>query len=339
VDIEPQLDFVHTIQTPATDNFLLQTQAGRFISFNTNGANERMRILSNGRVGIGSINPNTQLDVVGGADAAETNLLTLRSNFVTPGTATGIRFVNSTSATSAVGMGMMVRQMNTGGKSETVFTQHGGGTPYGTLLERMRLSWIDGSGGSPNLRIGTPTGNRGSLSLVGGTGNAFALNLFPNTTMDADNTYTFPANTGTAGQVLRTDGLGNLSWIDPASAIMEFNQTTVNQNIGTTTFQTVHSVTITTTAGQRVLIIANVNVDHDDEEVIFARILRGATQIGEDWTWEEDDQTGSYIDDFVGTIMWVDTPGAGTHTYNLQLRGDDGSTIEIFNKFMVAMKF
>jgi hypothetical protein len=309
-----------------------------FISFNTNGANERMRILSNGRVGIGSINPNTQLDVVGGADGVESNLLTLRSNFVTPGTGTGLRFVNSTSVTSAVGLGIMVRQMNTNGKSETVFNQHGGGTPYSTLLERMRLGWLD-SQSSPNLRIGTPTNNRGSLSLIGGAGNAFALNLLPSTTMAADNTYTFPANTGTAGQVLRTDGAGALSWIDPASAIMEFSQTTVDQNIGTTSFQTVQSVTITTTAGQRVLIMANVNMDHDDEEVIFARIMRGATQVGEDWTWEEDDQTGSYIDDFVGTIMWVDTPGAGTHTYNLQIRGDDGTTIQLFNKFMVAMKF
>jgi hypothetical protein len=205
----------------------------------------------------------------------------------------------------------------------------------------MRLGWLD-SESSPNLRIGTlnnTTGGRGSLSLVGGTGNAFALNLLPNTGMAADNTYTFPANTGTAGQVLRTDGAGALSWIDPASAIMEFSQTTTDQNIGTTSFQTVQSVTVTTTAGQRVLIMANVNMDHDDEEVIFARIMRGATQVGEDWTWEEDDQTGSNIDDFVGTIMWVDTPGAGTHTYSLQMRGDDGTTIQLFNKFMVAMKF
>ena len=48
----------------------LQSDTGKDIAFNTNGANERMRILSGGNVGIGITSPAEKLDVVGNIKAS-----------------------------------------------------------------------------------------------------------------------------------------------------------------------------------------------------------------------------------------------------------------------------
>lgn len=45
----------------------------------------------------------------------------------------------------------------------------------------------------------------------------YTLTFNPNPTMTANVTWTFPPNAGTAGQVLSTDGSGNLSWITGGS--------------------------------------------------------------------------------------------------------------------------
>ncbi|MCS6982472.1 MAG: hypothetical protein NZM65_09810, partial [Flavobacteriales bacterium] len=106
-----------------------------------NTMTERVRITNQGRVGIGTTNPNTLVDVVGGASGSETRMLTLRSNFVANNTGTAIALINSTSATSNVGAELAAITTDaTNGASQLVFRTHGGGGSFGALLERMRLT-------------------------------------------------------------------------------------------------------------------------------------------------------------------------------------------------------
>ena len=67
--------------------------------FYTNST-EKMRILSNGRVGIGVTTPSFLTEIVGGTDTTETTLLQLRSNFGGVNTATTLAFGNSTNPTA-----------------------------------------------------------------------------------------------------------------------------------------------------------------------------------------------------------------------------------------------
>jgi len=52
----------------------------------------------------------------------------------------------------------------------------------------------------------------------GGNDPAHTLTLMAPASPAAGLTFTFPANAGTSGYVLKTDGAGNMSWVDPAAA-------------------------------------------------------------------------------------------------------------------------
>ena len=77
--------------------------AMRFYTGGVADANERMRILSGGNVGIGTTAPNNKLEVVGGTSEASTVLAQLRSAGTGNNTGTLLRFSNSTDAASDFG--------------------------------------------------------------------------------------------------------------------------------------------------------------------------------------------------------------------------------------------
>lgn len=108
-------------------------------------------IFTNGNVGIGTINPANRLDVVGGTSAVVNRLMTIRSNFTTANTGTGLALINSTSGISNVGSEFESVTTNASGLSHLRFKVHGGGGPNGALLERMRIL------GNGNVGIGTDT--------------------------------------------------------------------------------------------------------------------------------------------------------------------------------------
>lgn len=66
----------------------IESASTRALVFNTSGANERMRILSNGNVGIGTIDPDVKLHVAGGTDAEPA-----AGGFIVAGTITGANVV------------------------------------------------------------------------------------------------------------------------------------------------------------------------------------------------------------------------------------------------------
>ena len=68
-----------------------------------------------------------------------------------------------------------------------------------------------------------------TIKLNGSTAGSVALDAPASTTGNADITFKLPVADGTAGQVLKTDGSGNLSWADPN--ISEADQWYLNTNI------------------------------------------------------------------------------------------------------------
>ena len=54
-----------------------------------------------------------------------------------------------------------------------------------------------------------------SIKLNAQSGGSVALDAPTQTTSSADNVYKLPVADGSAGQVLKTDGSGNLSWVSP----------------------------------------------------------------------------------------------------------------------------
>ena len=54
-----------------------------------------------------------------------------------------------------------------------------------------------------------------SIKLNGSTGGSVSLDAPPSTTSQYDITFKLPVADGSAGQVLMTDGSGNLSWVNP----------------------------------------------------------------------------------------------------------------------------
>lgn len=119
---------------------------------------------------------------------------------------------------------------------------------------------------------------------------------------------------------------------------IDYSQTTGDFTL-TSGYGTLRSVTTTLKAGQTALLLAHVAWDHDDEEWVRFRFYRDGSPIGEDMEEEEDDVTGSFSDNTVSHLMWVDAPGAGTYTYSLRADGNDDTDKVIYNCSMVVIKF
>ena len=57
-----------------------------------------------------------------------------------------------------------------------------------------------------------------TIKLNGSTAGSVALDAPASTTGNADIAFKLPVADGSAGQVLQTDGNGNLSWVTPGTA-------------------------------------------------------------------------------------------------------------------------
>ena len=76
-----------------------------------------------------------------------------------------------------------------------------------------------------------------TIKLNGSTAGSVALDAPASTTGNADITFKLPIADGTAGQVLQTDGAGNLSWVSPNSGLVKLATIEVTEaNASTTAF-------------------------------------------------------------------------------------------------------
>jgi hypothetical protein len=190
-----------------TDAFLWNYSAGPLI-FGTNNA-AVARFDSSGNFGVGTVTPNTKMEVAGGST---TELRVVSSGNLTSGAASIVRLGGSNSATSGYfGYGGTSSQMD-------VWNTLAGALVFGTNnAERVRID----SSGNVGLGVVSPAarfdlgGDYKEGVVTANTGTAYTIALtgtVQNLTLTGNCTFTFPAAT-TAGRsfllILRQDGGGN----------------------------------------------------------------------------------------------------------------------------------
>ena len=156
---------------------------------------------------------------------------------------------------------------------------------------------------------------------------------------------TFPSGNGTSGQYLQGDGAGALSWQTvTAPAVLQVLQD-IKTDTDSTTNNITNSVTIAglsqaitmSAATNRVLVMAHISISGDSNSEAALSLYRGTTQI-----YLGDAGTGVRASTPVGmlwtsgawqgnpaSIVFVDTPGAGTHSYTVRFGGNGSSRIWI----------
>jgi len=77
-----------------------------------------------------------------------------------------------------------------------------------------------------------------TIKLVGSSSGSVALDAPASTTSGANIEFKLPVADGTAGQVLQTDGSGNLSWVTSTDdgSWVKLSSTTVSSDVGSLTF-------------------------------------------------------------------------------------------------------
>ena len=159
------------------------------------------------------------------------------------------------------------------------------------------------------------------------------------------NTLTLPNGNGSSGQYLQTNGSGGLSWATvtvPAPAVLQVLQD-IKTDADSTTNSIANSVTIAglsqnitmSAATNRVLVMAQVSIGGESDSEAALSLYRGTTQI-----YLGDAGTGVRASAPVGmawstrtwqgnsaSIVFVDTPGTGTHTYSVRFGGNGGTRI------------
>ena len=156
------------------------------------GLTERMTILNNGNVGIGTTNPVGKLEV---SNSEAVNL------FVTD-TGGAKAWINAGTSNTLLGSYTNHRTGLTVNGTEYLSVITGGNVGIGTTNP------------STLLQLGTAGTTAGTLSLAGGTSGLVTVDVAA-----AAGTWamTLPTSGGTNGYIMQTDGSGNLSWVDPAT--------------------------------------------------------------------------------------------------------------------------
>jgi hypothetical protein len=173
------------------------------------GDNELFWNNTNKRLGIGTTSPSRLLEVVGGSNASETSLLQVRSNFTGDGTASTIRFANSTDASAGNGAVELVAiRTNTAAAGDSDFVvRTAAGT---TLTERVRVT--------SNGRVGINTNAPAQALHIQGNGARIRMSTSSNPGLyrfDIESNF----NAGDTINFYGTDDFNFLKWIYTTSAL------------------------------------------------------------------------------------------------------------------------
>lgn len=173
---------------------------GSYISFSPSQV-EKVRIDTNGNVGIGTTTPATKLYVAGGAvriDDGQTYGFGA-SGLESYVQQTSNKFVFNNLQNSGY-------EFDTAGAGAAIRILDGGNVGIGTTTPTQKLQ-VNGSALLGSL------GNTTGTLLFANSSNAFTTTLQSSTTQASSLTFTLPNTSGSSGQVLQTDGAGVMSWI------------------------------------------------------------------------------------------------------------------------------
>tara|TARA_X000001036_G_scaffold79266_1_gene70917 strand:+ start:546 stop:1181 length:636 start_codon:yes stop_codon:yes gene_type:complete len=182
-----------------------------------------------------------------------------------------------------------------------------------------------------------------SIKLNAQSGGSVALNAPTQTTSSADVTFKLPVADGTAGQVLKTDGSGNLSWGNDSGVILQVKQTVKTDQFTSTAYAytdiTGLSVDITpSSASNKILVSFELQVGGSANNYASFRLLRDSTHIGASTVTDTDWRVGtlgslshenSYQLENTGT-SFLDSPNTTSAiTYKLQVSSYSNRTVSI----------
>jgi len=152
------------------------------------------------------------------------------------------------------------------------------------------------------------------------------------------NTLVLPPNNGTSGQVLQTDGNGNLTWVDQAAGgkVLQWvsgrytdDRETTNDTSNFVAMPDGLSIT-PTAASSRILIMCtlNINKDHNNESKIdFARTISGGSTTLSLSGASDGLTSWSSPNGFITMhLSWVDHPNTTTSTlYQVCIKAGGGT--------------
>ena len=203
---------------------------------NAAGIAERMRVTSGGLVGIGTISPVTGLDISRpGSGATDGGTITISRADTTASSGDTIGLIqfwnNDTQLSTQNYYGSIEMQaaqnITSDAAAGNMIFKTTGTTVAGSPLERMRIdasgnvaigsntatTRLDVTGAITSRPVGTLTGETGQILFRELSANGSnAVKIRAPDTLAADYVLTLPADDGASGEVLTTDGSGNLTW-------------------------------------------------------------------------------------------------------------------------------
>ena len=218
---------------------ILQSETGYAIGFNTNGANERMRITSGGDIGIGTTNPTRILDINGQSISnghqvrSTSDGSTLVGAFINRSNWTGGTLNNDLAIGSYAGnLTFFTNNSTTERMRITSVGNVGIGTTSPTSITNYVIQTLNGAGGSftewqengtNTFRVGSDIGLGGFVYTQGATGIRFGTNGAERMRISATGIITTPSQ-----PAFRAYNSTNNIWTLAGNATFVFNTTEYN---------------------------------------------------------------------------------------------------------------
>ena len=177
-----------------------------------------------------------------------------------------------------------------------------------------------------------------SIKLNAQSGGSVALDAPTQTTGSADNLYKLPVADGTAGQVLKTDGSGNLSWvtITDTNSLVKLASTTVTSSTASVIFNTSTSGFLDGTYKTHLVKFTGVQIDTDSKYPVMSVYESGTEKTDNEYQGDRErngNNRYSGNDRFVFTVNTVGNNTSGNLVY------EDFSGHVYFQNYEVNRRF
>tara|TARA_X000001036_G_scaffold343414_1_gene323008 strand:+ start:757 stop:1455 length:699 start_codon:yes stop_codon:yes gene_type:complete len=177
-----------------------------------------------------------------------------------------------------------------------------------------------------------------SIKLNAQSGGSVALDAPTQTTSSADNVYKLPVADGSAGQVLKTDGSGNLSWttITDTNSLVKLASTTITSSTASVIFNTSTSGFLDGTYKTHLVKFTGVQIDTDSKYLVMSVYESGTEKTDNEYQGERERNGNNYYngnDRFVFNTNTIGNNTSGNLVY------EDFSGHVYFQNYEVNRRF